>query len=60
MAVQSQISELDQFIEKNKNIIDPLKIVVTGKGNLSYKIIEPVISLLAKHEYYNYHFITKD
>jgi biopolymer transport protein ExbD len=59
-AVQSQISELDKFIVDNKNNIDPYKIVVTGAGNLPYKIVEPVTSLLAKHEYYNYHIIAKD
>ena len=58
--IQTRISELDKFIVDNKNNIDPYKIVVTGAGNLPYKDIEPVTSLLAKHEYYNYHIIAKE
>lgn len=56
-AVHKQISALDKFIVDNKKNIDPYKIVVIGADSLPYKVVKPVISLLTKHEYYNYHII---
>lgn len=58
--IHRQISELNKFIGNNKKNIDPYKIVVTGAGTLPYKVVEPVISLLTKHEYHNYHISSKN
>ncbi len=54
------ISELAKFIENNKMSIDPYKIVVMGASKLPYTAVEPVISLLMNHNYFNYHLISKD
>jgi hypothetical protein len=56
----TKISELAKFIGDNKKNIDKYKIVVMGAPNLPYKVVEPVISLLMKHEYYDYHMIPKN
>lgn len=60
IAIHREVSELDKFIVNNKKNIDPYKIVVMGAENLPYKVVKPVISLLTKYDYNNFHIIPKN
>jgi len=55
-----KLDDVESFILNNKKYIDPYKIVVIGRKDLGYKDLKPVISLLIKHEYFNFKLLTKD
>ncbi len=51
----SQITELDTFIITNKSNINPDKIFVRAPANSKYHEIIPILDILAKYNYNNYH-----
>ncbi|MCC6289516.1 MAG: hypothetical protein IT249_16675 [Chitinophagaceae bacterium] len=55
-----KLDDVEAFISDNKKHIDPYKVVVIGSKDLVYKDVQPVISLLTKHEYFNFKLLPKD
>ncbi len=56
----ASITDLENFILNNKNVIDPVKVVLTAPSNSKYEEIEPLLELLRKYNYYDYRLIATE
>lgn len=52
-------SEVDKFIEDNKSLIDPNKILVVGNSKVSYEKMKPILEILKKYQYYKFQMVTR-
>jgi biopolymer transport protein ExbD len=52
-------SEVDRFIQDNKTLINPNKILIIGNAKVSYEKMKPILEILKKYEYYKFQMVTK-
>jgi len=52
-------SEVDRFIQDNKTLINPNKILIIGGAKVSYEKMKPILEILKKYEYYKFQMVTK-
>jgi biopolymer transport protein ExbD len=52
-------SEVDRFIQDNKTLINPNKILIIGNAKVSYEKMKSILEILKKYEYYKFQMVTK-
>jgi len=52
-------SEVDRFIQDNKTLINPNKILIIGNSKVSFEKMKPILEILKKYGYYKFQMVTK-
>jgi hypothetical protein len=51
--------QIDEFIKKNKSIIDPNKILIIGNSKAPYERFKSILEVFKKYNYYKFQLLTK-